>query len=164
MPLGLHSTYLCGDQPDDPLRANEYVHDGSFRPSTLWERPLSTAALGICSNAHDVARWEIALAAGDVVGDSVLGLMLEPTRLQDGRRVDYGLGTWLGELEGLRKFGATGGGASVRSAVAHYPELDLTVAILINTESESLGFQDAADLETSLTRLIAHLPVESGSR
>ena len=115
------------------------------------------AGTGLCSSADDLVRWEIALLNGAVVSGSMLELMLQPIRLNDGRSVEHGIGAQLGAVAGVRRIRSTGMGLSPRSALAHYPDLDLTIAILFNTEGSALTV-DAQRFQESLARLIAHLP------
>lgn len=45
---------------------------------------------------------------------------------------DYGLGVELGDLQGHPKFGHGGKFGGFNSALAHYPDNDLTIAVLAN--------------------------------
>ena len=47
----------------------------------------------------------------------------------------YGLGTRLGDTAGHRKLGHTGGGTSNKAVLARYPDDDVTIAVLLNTEA-----------------------------
>jgi len=60
-----------------------------------------------------------------------------PTRLADGTKIDYGLGTRLGSLDGHRVLGHTGGGGGYRTVLASFPADHLSVVVLINTDDRS---------------------------
>src|SRR6185295_14410164 len=52
-------------------------------------------------------------------------------------KIDYGLGTRLGSLNGHRVLGHTGSGGGYRTVLASFPDDHLTIAVLINTDDGS---------------------------
>jgi hypothetical protein len=65
---------------------------------------------------------------------------------------DYGYGTRLGLTGPHRKLGHTGGGQSNKAVLARYPDDDVTVAVLLNTERANAPVT-ATDLEERIERL-----------
>ena len=59
--------------------------------------------------------------------------MRTPTVLPDGTRIDYGLGTRLGVLQGRGAVGHTGGGGGFSASLITFPAERLTVVVLTNT-------------------------------
>src|SRR5581483_8922730 len=75
------------------------------------------------------------LNEGRVISPAGLALMRAPTVLSDGSQVDYGLGTRRGELQGHRIFGHTGNGGGFNNVLEYYPDYDLTIVVLTNSDS-----------------------------
>ena len=89
---------------------------------------------GLCSTVLDLGRLPAALAEHRLIPEARIAEMLQPTVLANGASVDYGLGTRLGSLEGHPVWGPTGSFLlTYGSTLAHYPEDDVTIAVLINT-------------------------------
>ncbi|HEY8149672.1 MAG TPA: hypothetical protein VIK51_12270, partial [Vicinamibacteria bacterium] len=65
--------------------------------------------------------------------------------------------TRLGITGSHRKLGHTGGGQSNKAVLARYPEDDVTVAVLLNTERSNARVT-ATDLEERIERLFFGLP------
>ena len=63
--------------------------------------------------------------------------MRTPTTLADGTKIDYGLGTRLGSLDGHRVLGHTGSGGGFRNVFESFPDDHLTIVVLINTDDGS---------------------------
>jgi D-alanyl-D-alanine carboxypeptidase len=164
VPLGLTGTGYCEDGSAVPGRARDY-QSGVKRvsPTSYWMEPRFFAAGGLCSTALDLVRWETALEEGRVVSPAMLQAMRTPARLPDGLEVDYGYGTRLGITGRHRKLGHTGGGQSNKAVLARYPDDDVTVALLLNTERANAPVT-ATDLEERIERLFFGLPEPSPSR
>ena len=135
-PLGMESTRYCDARSIVKSRAAGYIpskgHLVNADPMT-WNTPFSGG--GICSTVTDLVTWQRALNQGRVVSPAMLALMRAPTLLSDGTEVDYGLGTRRGELQGHRLFGHTGGGGGFNSVLEYYPDDDLTIIVLGNSDS-----------------------------
>ena len=100
-----------------------------------WKLPFALG--GVCATASDLLKWEEALDSGRILTPSSLALMRTPTVLADGTKIDYGLGTRLGSLDGHRVIGHTGSGGGYRTVLASFPDDHLTVVVLINTDDGS---------------------------
>ncbi len=157
-PLGLSGTGYCEDGSPVPGRARDYL-SGVRRVSRTdyWIKPRFFAAGGLCSTVLDLVRWEQALEEGRVVSPAMLQAMRTPARLTGLLDADYGLGTRLGLTGARRKVGHTGGGQGNKAVVARYPDADVTIAVLSNTEREN-GVVTANDLEERIARLFFGLP------
>jgi D-alanyl-D-alanine carboxypeptidase len=135
-PLGMDSASLCDARIVTPHLASGYEVDrGTLvnAPFMSWQLPF--AAAGVCATASDLLKWQAALDTGRVLTPSSLALMRAPTTLADGTKIDYGLGTRLGSLDGHRVLGHTGGGGGFCSVLESFPGDHLTIVVLMNTGS-----------------------------
>jgi CubicO group peptidase (beta-lactamase class C family) len=161
VPLGLTGTGYCEDGSPVPGRGRDYQSGvKTVTPTSYWTEPRFFAAGGLCSTALDLVRWEKALEDGRVISPAMLQAMRTPARLADGLEADYGYGTRLGFTGGRRKVGHTGGGQSNKAVLARYPDHDVTVAVLLNTEGANATVT-ATDLEERIERLFFGLPEPS---
>ena len=135
-PLGMDSTRYCDARSIVKNRAAGYAFSKGHlvNPEAMtWNTPFSGG--GLCSTVSDLVSWQRALNEGRVVSPAGLAMMRAPTILSDGTQVDYGLGTRRGELQGHRIFGHTGNGGGFNNVLEYYPDDDLTIVVLTNSES-----------------------------
>jgi len=158
VPLGLTGTGYCEDGTAVAGRGRDYQSGRkSLTPTPYWSESKFFAAGGLCSTVLDLVRWEKAMEDGRVVSPAMLKAMRTPARTPEGLEADYGYGTRLG-LTGLhRKLGHTGGGQSNKAVLARYPDDDVTVAVLLNTERTNATVT-ATDLEERIEQLLFPLP------
>jgi CubicO group peptidase (beta-lactamase class C family) len=157
-PLGLTGTGYCEDGTTTAGRGRDYEAGvRALSPTPYWTQPRFFAAGGLCSTVLDLVQWERALDEGRVVSADALQQMRAPTRLADGLDVDYGFGTRLGITGGHRKLGHTGGGRSNKAVLARYPDDDVTIAVLLNTERTEAKVI-ATDLEERIARALFEIP------
>ena len=132
-PLGMSSASLCYARMVVPHLASGYEVDGGALVNAAfvsWKLPFAAGA--VCATATDLAKWQAALDSGRVLTASSLALMRTPTTLADGTKIDYGLGTRLGSLDGHRVLGHSGGGGGFRVLLESFPDDHLTIVILMN--------------------------------
>jgi CubicO group peptidase (beta-lactamase class C family) len=161
VPLALTGTGYCEDGSAVPGRGRDYQSGvKTVSPTTYWTEPHFFAAGGLCSTVLDLVRWEKALEDGRVVSPAMLQAMRTPARVRNGLEADYGYGTRLGITGPHRKLGHTGGGQSNKAVLSRYPDDDVTVALLLNTERRNAPVT-ATDLEERIERLFFGLPEPS---
>jgi D-alanyl-D-alanine carboxypeptidase len=119
----------------------------------------------IISTPRELLVFQSALNDGRLLTAASLKLMREPTVLGSGTesvKVPFGLATAHGPAGGRRKLGHQGtwSGSTV---LAHYPDEDLTIAVLTNTDAFGAGTIHALDLESWIAHAIFrdHSPVFS---
>jgi CubicO group peptidase (beta-lactamase class C family) len=152
-PLGLTGTAYCEDGRSVPGRGKDYLSSPrALTETAYWSEARFFAAGGLCSTVKDLVRWEEALQDGRVVSAAMVEAMHSPARLASGVDVDYGLGTRLGFTHARRKIGHTGGGQGNKAVLARYPDDDLTVVVLLNTERDDATVT-AMDIEDKVARL-----------
>jgi CubicO group peptidase (beta-lactamase class C family) len=137
-PLGMTESRYGEVRPLVRNRAAGYeVEDGRLvnGPLMSWRLPFSGGA--VVSTAPDLLKWADALMHGRLLKPASIERMWSPSRLADGTLVDYGLGTRLGRLGGHRMVGHTGNGGGFKAALLLFPDDDLTVVVLTNTDAGS---------------------------
>ena len=137
-PLGMTGTRYGDVKPLVRHRAAGYAVEAGRLvngPIMSWRPPFAAGAL--VSTAPDLLKWTDALARGRLLKAASLERMWSPSRLDDGTPIDYGLGTRLGSLSGHRMVGHTGNGGGFRAALLLFPDDDLTIAVLTNTDAGS---------------------------
>lgn len=152
-PLGLTGTGYCEDGSAVPGRGQDYRSGvKTVTPTPYWKDPRFFAAGGLCSTVLDLVKWESALEDGRLISPAMLRAMRAPARVSDGSEAGYGYGTRLGFTGPHRKLGHTGGGLSNKAVLARFPDDDVTVAVLLNTERTDARVT-ATDLEERIERL-----------
>jgi CubicO group peptidase (beta-lactamase class C family) len=88
-----------------------------------------TPASGLNASIADLSRFLIALDSTAMLRRESLEALWTPARLNDGTKVEYGLGWSLDEHRGRQVAGHEGGGAAW---IAHLPTERLSIAVLCN--------------------------------
>jgi D-alanyl-D-alanine carboxypeptidase len=154
VPLDLTGTGYCEDGSPTAGRGRDYLAGVKIvSPTLYWTEARFFAAGGLCSTVLDLVRWETALEDGRIISPAMLQAMRSPARLPGGLEADYGYGTRLGYTDRRRKLGHTGGGQSNKAVLARYPDDDVTIAVLLNTERRDIPVT-ANDLEERIARLL----------
>ena len=158
-PLKLAHTCYCQNEPLVAARAQPYViARGKPRNADYisWQPVFSAGAL--CSTVMDLVNWQKALDEGAVLKTASLVHMRSATQATEGPPIDYGLGTRLGSLQGHRVYGNSGNRAGYAAILQRFPDDDLTIVVLTNTEGARLT---AWDVASRLARAALALPAAS---
>lgn len=141
-PLELEHTFLQPDEVPVGMLADGHTrtydddrdgmpdstsNGGPFRPDTAWASSVWTAG-AMVSTPSDLVRWGDALFDGRVLEDASLQQML---RFNSD---DYGLGVQRERLSGELSWGHSGLLRGFTGLLLHYPEADVTVAVLTNQD------------------------------
>jgi len=156
VPAGLQSTFFCGTNALVPRRARGYSHGPAGFVNAKYFSPTQGFSVGgVCSTAPDLARWVEALASGRVISPAAFRQMTTPSPavLPDGERMTYGFGTGVGKNEGHRVFYHDGGIFGFDAIEAYYPQDDLTIIVLCNTDGDL-----AAEIENAVARQALGIP------
>jgi D-alanyl-D-alanine carboxypeptidase len=155
-PLGLENTLPSTDRVIPGLiqgyagvgnpfggRDEVLLPDGRFviNPQFEW------AGGGFASSAEDLVRWARALYTGQAFDPDLLPVMLDgvPARLGPGSR--YGLGVILNSTPAGPSQGHSGFFPGYLTEMAYFPDLDVAVALQVNTsDTRALGRSPAAVL------------------
>lgn len=137
-PLGLTRT-RCGSNTDIiHNRAQGYEFNADVLSNDAPIGMNNPGAAGILiSTAHDLIVWDQALMNGKVVSEDSLKQMTTPYTLSDGTDTGYGFGLGMRDLEGHRRIGHGGGINGFNSLLGYFPDDDLYVAVISNSQGVS---------------------------
>ena len=156
-PAGM--THTAFDNPADvvPHRARGYRKSRSA-PSgfvnAAWISPtIPGPAGGLRSTVADLLAWNRALFGGRILKPESLAVMTAPGRLADGRttragmpkpmqegwKSDYAMGVFVGGPAAPARIWHTGDIDGFATWMAYYPDRDLTIVILQNSQSAERG-------------------------
>jgi CubicO group peptidase (beta-lactamase class C family) len=139
-PLGLADTRYCFVEPIIPRRAAGYEPDDDTYVNAEYNAMTQPyAAGGLCSTVGDLVTWTRALFAGRVVRLAMRDAMTTPARLNDGSTIRYGFGLIIGNLDGHRRLWHGGSINGFTAALEHFPDDELTVAVLVNSPGRNMG-------------------------
>ena len=136
-PLGMTRSMYCNSSEVVERRAHGYVYQqGAVRraPSNVHTWPYSAGSL--CSTAPDMVKWLQALHGGKVLSPKSYAELITPSKLNDGTPLRYSMGLGVGtDIRGLRYIGHGGGISGFVSEATWYPDAQLAVVVLINSNS-----------------------------
>jgi D-alanyl-D-alanine carboxypeptidase len=130
-PLQLSSLSECSSQSDVVGYHSIDKQLEAARPSNL---KLLGAAGALCGTVGDLLKWLDALTQGKVVRPETWEQMITPTKLSGGQVVNYGFGLMIEENSQGPEITHDGATAGFNSYFAYYPEHDLSIVLLSNTD------------------------------
>ena len=129
---GFQHTVYCDSRRLIDGRARGYERDVNvIRNAPHIEMGATFAAGALCSTVGDLVNWVPALMSGAIIPKDQVRQMTAPVRI-NGRVQPYAAGLDVDEFDGhgrIRHLGALDGFAA---NVVHYPDLDVTIAVLTN--------------------------------
>lgn len=144
-PIGLKATYYDGGKRAIPGEARGYMRDaGKLVPCRELNLELVSGAGAMASTVLDVYAFHQGLRAGKVLSPETYKLMITPPILKGEDLSHYGMGFHIDQVGNhtVQRHGGLVFG--FKSCFYYYPEEDLTIIILMNTEeSEYRPIQDA---------------------
>jgi len=139
-PPGLTGTRYCDERPIIPWRAEGYeAANGALLNDDMLSMNQPGAAGALCSTVPDLLTWAKALRSGDVVSAESYAQMTTPATLNDGSKTGYGFGLGVDDLEGHPRISHGGGINGFVTMLAYFPEADLDIVVLSNTEGGHPG-------------------------
>ncbi len=87
---------------------------------------------GIYASAEELARWSAALTHDAVLSAASFAAATTPTTLASGEHTSYGFGWFLDSYHGQRRQRHEGDSIGFRTAIQRYPDVGLTVVVLVN--------------------------------
>ena len=133
-PLGANSLGLWPEQwgLESATMGYELTDDGLDTSFHMMTKGMKGGG-GLSASVVDLAKIMDQVISGDVISQSSLERILEPTQFKD-IEVGYGLGIRLGRFTDQKIIGHSGGYKGTGWAqLAHYPDAHLTFAALMNT-------------------------------
>ena len=142
VPAGMSNTGLCSQEPQKSSYQDHYLVNSHLtnylKDQRIYEQLKGEG--GICSTTEDLLKLMLAIENGLLVGTEYFLLMLEAAKLNDGGTIPYGFGVRLGSTLGPDKFGHTGGAISDKTILAHYPNENISLVVLSNSEPAEVDF------------------------
>jgi D-alanyl-D-alanine carboxypeptidase len=136
---------------DDVLLNLLGIHSMSLRDTDPCGELRAMGDAGLCSTVYELCTLPRILGSVRILSGPALDEMTKPAKLTSGISVDYGLGVRLGALEGQRLWGHADGTGNCRSVLAHYPDDELTIVVLLaNTGGAA---EDALSIEGAIARV-----------
>jgi len=114
-------------------RAYGYSHDAGGWQRT--DQSRTSAVLGdggIYASAEELAHWSNALGRNAVLSAATFSTATTPVTLPSGAATSYGFGWFLDEFLGHRRQRHEGDSIGFRTAIQRYPDVRLTVIVLVN--------------------------------
>lgn len=134
-PASLTETYYLSERPIVKHRAQGYGHDKGKLVNDEWlsmDNPFAAGSLG--STVADMLKWQRALNADKLISHESHENMMTPATLNNGEKTKYGYGLFIAEFGGTKKIEHGGGINGFQTELAYYPEHDVTIVVLANTE------------------------------
>ncbi|MCM3874344.1 MAG: beta-lactamase family protein [Pyrinomonadaceae bacterium] len=131
-PLAMTATEFGGTEAGVIKRRSPTSYSRETGQLTGWIYPFTTRdypAAGLNSSVADLAKFLVALDSDKILTKEHSQEMWSPVELNNGTEKPYGLGWTVDEHKGRKVVGHEGGGAIW---VAHFPEEQLSVAVLCN--------------------------------
>lgn len=131
-PLGMSASHFSDDYTDviKNMAYSYYPSDKGFKKSLSALTAYGSSSL--FTNVEDLSKWAIHFNKSIAEKNPVFMQMLEEGRLNNSTKVKYGYGLAYGLDESFRTISHTGGWASYRTVLMHYPEQQLSFIILGN--------------------------------
>ena len=160
--LGMKSTQFKEDMRDIiKNRALAYDRDGNaWHTAMLLDN--NRAGGGILSTASDLLIWNDAIL-NNRLGKFVSEKLLEPTTLNNGRKLNYGRGLILESYRGTKEIWHTGSADGYKSWLGQYPEQGLSIAITCNSGDGTDRTAFAHRVFDLLVPERNNIPVENGA-
>ena len=118
----------------DPLMAPYYELNGdTFKHIPHWTWIKGDG--GLTATSLDLARFAFKWTDGSIISKNSLEQMSAPTALGNGMTSGYGLGVRTGNLEGEPVIGHTGGNKSFKAVMQYYPQRNMSVVVMVNTDN-----------------------------
>ena len=92
------------------------------------------AAGALASTVEDLLRWKRGLVNHRLLTSDSWQAMTTRGKLSSGRTCDYGFGVFLRRLDDQPAIRHGGGISGFRSDLAYFPDKEITIAVLANTE------------------------------
>ncbi len=137
-PAGLMHTYYDSSSAIIPKRVSGYSKEAStLKNAEFISTQQAFSAGALLANAEDLFKWHQALMSFKLVSKKMLDRAFTPFKLANGQMSDYGYGWFIREVNGIKSIGHRGAIDGFRSTESYYPNEDIFIAALFNSNSDS---------------------------
>lgn len=150
-PAGLHATFYENQEQIIANRASGYsFSNGKYRNAGFISMSTVYSAGALLSTASDLFKWHQALYNGQLIKKETFAKAITPYKFNNGRQVDYGYGFFIKTENGINSIGHGGAIDGFRAIEMYYPDQDIFVALLVNSETDNFErfFQSISDIIT----------------
>jgi CubicO group peptidase (beta-lactamase class C family) len=119
-----------------PNRASGYEQTNHAWINRDYDLTDIFSAGAIVSTVGDMAKWNAALDAEDLLQAATEELMWTPAKLNNGKRTKYGFGWFLDEVEKHKNIGHGGSTCGFSASIQRFPDDKLAVILLTNTDEQ----------------------------
>ncbi len=141
-PADMKSTYPDVQKAIIPNRAKGYGRNlyRQIQNTDLADLSVKIPGGGFLSTSEDLLKFSGSLLKGKLIKFTTLDSMIVPTKLKNGKTMNYGLGIEFGVDESGRKYiSHLGGGTGFISLLLIYPSEKVSAVHLINIRDRNLG-------------------------
>ena len=137
-PVGLSNTFYESPTSVIRNRASGYAMEGAdFQNAGFISMSQVFSAGALLSNVGDLFQWHQALYSYKLVKKETLERAFTPFRLSDGTLSEYGYGWFIKDWKGKKSIGHGGAIDGFRSMEVYFPEEDIYVTMLFNSDNNS---------------------------
>lgn len=138
-PLGMNSTRIISEADIVPHRSAGYRLVKGELKNQQWVSPtLNTTADGaLYTNVLDLAKWDAALDARQMVSAASYQAMWSPVKLNNGKTYPYGFGWSLSEKDGKRIVSHDGAWQGFTMNITRHIDDRFTVIVMTNLDSDN---------------------------
>ncbi|PZX55615.1 serine hydrolase [Algoriphagus chordae] len=138
-PAGLNSTYYENQIEIIPNRTNGYsFSNGKYWNVDFISMSLVYSAGALRSNVSDLFKWHKALNEGKLIRKETFLNAITPYKFPDGKLSNYGYGFFIDNETNRRSFGHPGAIDGFRAVEMYYPEEDIFITLLGNSDRDNL--------------------------
>lgn len=137
-PAGLNSTFYENTAEVKLNRANGYsFSDGKYWNADFISMSLVYGAGALRSTVSDLYKWHKALYDGKLLKKELFLKAIQPFKLADGTQIEYCFGFFNKNENGLNSIGHGGAIDGFRAIEMYYPNQDIFITLLCNSESDN---------------------------
>ena len=133
-PFGLNATADRNPGVIIPNRAAGYERTNHLHINRDYDLTDVFAAGALVSTIEDLAKWSMVLDSTSLLTATSKAMMWKPQVLNDGKPTKYGLGWITEEVENRHVIGHGGSTSGFSASIQRFPEEQLTVILLTNTD------------------------------
>ncbi|MBG0785095.1 MAG: beta-lactamase family protein [Anaerolineaceae bacterium] len=143
-PLAMDATFFA-DDPDEIVsnRAFPYLEGANHKFGQGSNRLAAPGCSSLFSSLEDMTLWMQSVDAGITDQDPHFALMLQPTPLNDGRKVSYNFGIAKGRWHDHVCLGHGGGWNAFACDVSYFPEERIAIIFITNRSPNYVNTSEA---------------------
>ena len=152
--LGMSSSYYGSHTKLIKNRATGYQKNGEYQNAQYISLTLPYAAGSIMSNVDDMLKWQIAVSKNTLVKKETIDKAFTNYTLNSGKKINYGYGWSLDELNGISTIEHGGAIPGYLSMGVYVPSKDVYVILFSNC-----GCKSPSNLAIEIAALASDKPV-----